>query len=67
MVHIKIHENTAQAKAVIAMLKTMPFVELVDISKKIPNSETKKAIDDARKGKVSKTKGVDDLMLQLRS
>jgi hypothetical protein len=67
MVYIKIHENTVQAKAVIAMLKTMPFVELVKDKLQLPNAATRKAINDARQGKVIKVKNVSDLMKKLRS
>jgi hypothetical protein len=67
MVHIKILENTTQSKAVIEMLKTMPFVELIDNGKTTPNVETKKAIDDALRGTVTRAKNVADLMHQLKS
>ncbi|MFZ4398890.1 MAG: hypothetical protein ACOYO1_02555 [Bacteroidales bacterium] len=65
MVYLRITENTTQAKAVLAFLKTMPFVEI--INEKEPNKITLKAIDDARKGNVIKTSSKEDLFKKLKS
>jgi hypothetical protein len=63
---IRIKENTIQAKAMIALLKTLPFVEFI-AEGKTPNSETHKAISDARSGKVVKCKSTKDMFEKLNS
>lgn len=64
MVTIKIKENSKQAKAVLEMLKTFPFVEVVE--KQRYNATTEKTIRDARAGKgLHKANGTKDLMKQL--
>ncbi len=50
MVTIRIKENSKQAKALIEMLKTFPFVEFKEEPDRY-NEETEKAIRDAREGK----------------
>lgn len=62
MVTVTIKEQSKQARAVVEMLKTFPFVEFKESSKKITstqkpryNTATEKAIKDARKGKTTKT------------
>ncbi|MCD4792002.1 MAG: hypothetical protein K8R54_02120 [Bacteroidales bacterium] len=52
--HIKVTEETEEAKAFIKYLMTLSFIEVV----KEPNEETKKAIEDAKKGK---TTAVNDI------
>jgi len=64
MVYLKVKENTAQARIFLEFIKTMPFVEFVE-KNDIPNAETIKAIEDARKGKGTKAKSVKDLMKKL--
>ena len=44
MVYLRINENSQQAKAVISMLKTMPFVEVVE--EIIPEKNTLKASEE---------------------
>jgi hypothetical protein len=66
MVTVKIKENSKQAKAVVEMLRTFSFVEIVE--KPRYNAETEKAIADVRAGRgLHKTKSVDDLMKQLKA
>lgn len=65
MVNIRITENSAQAKAIIELLKTMEFVEF--ISEQAVNETTLKAIGDAKKGKVVKTKDTKDFFQKLNS
>ncbi len=50
MITIRIKENSKQAKALIEMLKTFPFVEFKEEPDRY-NEETEKAIRDAREGK----------------
>lgn len=66
MVYLRIKENTPQAKLMLEYLKMMPYVEIIE-KEQIPNKVTLKAIEDARKGKVTKAKNVNDLIKQLNS
>lgn len=65
MVTVRIKENSKQAKALIAMLKTFPFVEFNDEPDRY-NAETEKAIRDARAGKgMHKVKNAKELFKEL--
>jgi hypothetical protein len=64
MVYLRVKENSIQAKAFLEYVKTVPFVEIIEIGD-IPNSETKKAINDARNGKLIYASNVDDLIKKL--
>lgn len=69
MVTVTIKEQSKQARAVVEMLKTFPFVEFKESSKKITstqkpryNAATEKAIKDARKGiGLTPVKNVEEL------
>lgn len=63
MVYLRISENSSQAKAILAYLKTMPFVEIVE--DKIPNKITLKAISEAGNKKLKKHDSVISLMKDL--
>jgi len=52
MVTVKIKESSKQAKALIEMLKTLSYVEVVEPCRY--NATTEKAIKDATTGKTSK-------------
>jgi hypothetical protein len=65
MVYFKIKENSTQAKLMIEYLKSLSFVELI-APEDIPNQETKKAIKDARQGKVNKYKNSEELFSKLK-
>lgn len=66
MVIVKIKENSKQAKAVIAMLKTFPFVEIDDEPNRY-NDETEKAIRDARARKnMISAKNAEELLKKLK-
>lgn len=66
MVTIRIKENSKQAKALIEMLKTFPFVEFKEEPDRY-NEETEKAIRDAREGKnMIRAKNVQDLLNKLK-
>jgi hypothetical protein len=69
MVTIEIKENSKQAKAFIALAKTLSFVRFKDAEKtKTPNSETKKAFSDTDKGvDLTSTKSHEDLLEKLYS
>lgn len=65
MVTIRIKENSKQAKALIEMLKTFPFVEFKEEPDRY-NEETEKAIRDAREGKgMNKVKNAKELFKEL--
>lgn len=66
MVYLRVKENSLQAKAFLEYIKTVPFVEIIEIGD-IPNSETKKAIKDARNGKLIYASNVEDLMKKLNT
>jgi len=66
MVTIRIKENSKQAKALIEMLKTFPFVEFKEEPDRY-NEETEKAIRDAREGKnMIRAKNVQHLLNKLK-
>jgi antitoxin component of RelBE/YafQ-DinJ toxin-antitoxin module len=61
MTYITIDTKTKQAKKFVELIETLPFAKIL----KEPNTETKKAIDDARKGKTNKAKSLDALFSDL--
>lgn len=66
MVTVRIKENSKQAKALIEMLKTFPFVEFKEEPDRY-NEETEKAIRDAREGKnMIRAKNVQHLLNKLK-
>jgi hypothetical protein len=65
MVYLQLNEDTQQAKAVLAMLKTMPFIEIVE-EKQYPNEITLSAVNEAETKKLKRYKSVDDLMKDLK-
>lgn len=66
MITIRIKENSKQAKALIEMLKTFPFVEFKEEPDRY-NEETEKAIRDAREGKnMIRAKNVQHLLNKLK-
>ena len=50
MTYITIDTKTKQAQKFVELLETLPFAKIL----KEPNAGTKKAIEDARKGKTKK-------------
>jgi hypothetical protein len=66
MVYLKLEDNTAQAKAFLEYIKTIPFIEIIE-KDEIPNEKTRNAIAEAEKGKLKKFKTVHDLMNDLKS
>ena len=71
MVYLKVKENSAQAKAIINMLKTFDFVEFIEEPKpktKMPNKTTQKALQELKNNKnLKRFKSVDSLMKDLNS
>ena len=63
MTTIIINERT-EKKKLLNFLEKFNVEEFIVIDKK-PNRETKRAIEDSKKGKVTKTKDVSDLMKKL--
>lgn len=64
MTTIIINERTEKGKSLLNFLEKFNGEEFIVIDKK-PNRETKRAIEDSKKGKVTKTKDVSDLMKKL--
>lgn len=64
MVYLRITDNSTQAKAVLAFLKTMPFVEI--INEKTPNKITLKAMEEAENKKLKQYDNVNSLMKDLK-
>jgi hypothetical protein len=62
MTYITIDTKTKQAQKFVELIETMPFARIL----KEPNATTKKAIDDARKGKTTKADSLDQLFADLK-
>lgn len=63
MTKLLIDTRSSEAKLLLEYLKKQRFIKVLEDN--APNAETKKAIEDARSGKVTKTKNVADLMSKL--
>jgi DNA polymerase elongation subunit (family B) len=66
MTTITINENTAKGKKLLEYLKEFKNEKFITFHNQ-PNETTKKAIQEVRAGKVTKTKSVNDLMQQLKA
>jgi hypothetical protein len=64
MTTVFIDENTEKGRSLLNFLKKFNNEDFIVIED-IPNKETKRAIQDSRKGKVTKTTSVSDLMDKL--
>ncbi len=62
MTYITIDTKTKQAQKIVELIETLPFAKIL----KEPNVATKKAIEDARKGKTRKAKSFDQLFSDLK-
>jgi antitoxin component of RelBE/YafQ-DinJ toxin-antitoxin module len=62
MTYITIDTKTKQAQKFVELLETLPFAKIL----KEPNADTKKAIEDSRKGKTKKVKSLDQLFTDLK-
>jgi hypothetical protein len=58
MTYVTIDTKTAQAKKLVELIETLPFAKIL----KEPNTVTKKAIDDVKKGKTTKHKNAKELI-----
>jgi hypothetical protein len=65
MTTIQIDTRSSEAKLLLEYLKKQRFIKVLDDH--VPNAETKRAIDDAERGKVFHATSVSDLMSKLRS
>lgn len=66
MVYLRIRENTARARAMLTLLKTMPFVEVVEKEKE-PNAKTLRAMQEAEKGGLKKHRTLNSLLKELNA
>lgn len=64
MTTIIINEQTKKGKSLLNFLEEFKGEEFIQIEKK-PNKATIRAIEDSRKGKIVKTKNVNDLIKKL--
>jgi antitoxin component of RelBE/YafQ-DinJ toxin-antitoxin module len=62
MTYITIDTKTKQAQKFVELIETMPFAKIL----KEPNSATRKAIQDAEKGKTHKAKSLEQLFADLK-
>jgi hypothetical protein len=58
MTYIRINTKTKQAKKFVELIETMPFAEILNE----PNSMTKSAMDNAKKGKTTTHKNAKELV-----
>jgi hypothetical protein len=66
MATITINERTSKGKSLMDFLKKFEGENFIQIVKE-PNEETKRAIRDVKKGKVTRSKNLEDLMDKLNS
>jgi hypothetical protein len=62
MTYITINSKTVQAKKFVELIETLPYAKIL----KEPNAVTKKAIEDARKGKTHKAGSLKQLFSDLK-
>ena len=62
---IKINEASKKAKYLVELIKEMAKTNSSISFEKLPNKETLKSFNDAKKGKIYAAKNVDDLFHQL--
>lgn len=65
MTTVTIDEKTAKGRKLVEYLKEFKNDKFITFHNR-PNETTKKAIEEARAGKVTKTSGVADLMQKLK-
>jgi hypothetical protein len=66
MTTVTINERTSKGKMLLEILRKFEGEEFINFQKK-PNTETKRAIGDVKKGRVTECESVDDLMDKLNS
>lgn len=62
MTYISIDTKTKQAQKFVELIETMPFAKIL----KEPNTVTRAAINEARKGKTRKAKSIEQLFDALK-
>ena len=62
MTYVTFDTKTRQAKKFVELIETLPFAKIL----KSPNALTKKAIEDARKGKTRKASSLKQLFADLK-
>lgn len=62
MTYITIDTKTKQAQKFVELIETLPFAKILNQ----PNKNTKKAIDDARKGQTNKAESIQQLFIDLK-
>ena len=62
MTYVTIDTKTRQAKKFVELIETLPFAKILDD----PNAVTKKAINDARKGRTRKAGSLKQLFTDLK-
>jgi hypothetical protein len=69
MTTLTINAKTREAKAILTMLKEMPFVKIIDEgeSTKKPSLQLTKAMVEAKNGKTVKCANVTDMMKKLNA
>ncbi|MDP3912392.1 MAG: hypothetical protein Q8R96_01465 [Bacteroidota bacterium] len=65
MTTIVINDRTTGAKKMIEFLKTQSYVTIIE--EKTPSASLAKSINEAKTGKVTRTKNVADLLEKLKS
>jgi len=58
MTYVEIDTSTIQGKKFVELIETLPFAKVI----KEPNPVTKKAMDEAKKGKSTKHNNLNDLV-----
>ena len=66
MITVKINEHTRKGKLLFEMLLSLEESGYCSIER-IPNAETLRAMNDAKKGKVTKYESADDLLKKIKS
>lgn len=66
MATVTINERTSKGKSLMEFLRKFEGENFIHIEKE-PNKETKRAITDVKKGRVTKARNIDDLMNKLNS
>lgn len=66
MATVTINERTSKGKSLLEFLRKFEGENFIQIENE-PNAETKRAINDVKKGKVTRTKNVADLMDKLNA
>ena len=64
MTTIIINDKTTDAKRMIEFLRTQRYAKIID--EKTPNTSLLKSMEEARLGKVTRTKNITDLLEKLK-